>query len=469
MRHLLLLVLLLFFEPSMAQQQAGDGRVYVRYIVFQGTDRIDDEVLRRELLQLEGTFIDTVALENSRRRLERLPYVQQAAIGQRPVDGAPDQVDIVIAITDAPAREYRVGGAWSESRGFSGFGYFVNENVLGTGQRFFAQAEASDIYRAAQVAHTDRFASVNGINRTIGFSWREFDKLTVDTTDFEGDLARLTLEYGYQIAERQSIRFGLALQDVELNTGAIASSQLEDWVRQNGDPIDRVGGASTEALTAEVLLGWHQDTRDTAAFPNSGMEQQLGLRVAVPGSELEYYTLEYEADKYWSFNGGWTAHVGVDLGYGQQYGSSTTSLPPNLNWFAGGPNTVRGYRENRLGPRDSLGNPYGGNLLVSGQFELMMPLPEDWRRTTRIGFFYDVGNVYSTEDISFVDTDGISLDYGFELSELRQSVGVAARFRTPLGLLRLSYGVPLNADDDDPNRFLRDDVENFQIAIGGEF
>ena len=130
---------------------------------------------------------------------------------------------------------------------------------------------------------------------------------------------------------------------------------------------------------------------------------------------------------------------------------------------------MRGYRENRLGPRDSLGNPYGGNLFVSNQFELMMPLPEKWQRHMRIGLFYDIGNVFSTENVGFVDDDGQILDYGFDFSELRQSVGVSAQILMPIGLLRLSYGIPLNANDDNPNRFLRDDIKRFQIAIGVDF
>ncbi len=469
MRPLILLVLLLPLVPHAAEPLVGDGRIYVRHISFVGTDRIDDHVMRRELLQLEGAHIDTVALENSRRRLERLPYIRRAVVSQRPVDGAPDQVDIVFTITDAPAREYRFGGAYSESQRLSGFGYLVDQNLFGSGQRLFARVEASEIQQAAHVAHADPYATPSGISRTVGLSWRQFDQLTVDTTDFEGDLARLSLEYGYQTAERQSIRVGLALQDVELNTGDVASSQLEEWVLRNGNPVAQANGASTDALTAELLFGWHHDTRDRTLFPASGLEQQLNLRIAIPGSDIEYYTAEYDLDRYWSFGNGWTASLGVDLSYGLKYGSSTTSLPPNLNWFAGGPYTVRGYRENRLGPRDSLGNPYGGNLLVSSQFELMLPLPERWQRHARFGFFYDVGNVFSTEDVGFLDDSGQSIDYGFELSELRQSVGVAARLRTPLGLLRLSYGFPLDADDDNPNRFLRDDVENFQFAISGEF
>ena len=464
-----LFALLLVLVPSLVQAQVGDGRLYVNRIVFLGTDQIDDHVLRRELLQLEGTHIDTAALEQSRQRLERLPYVERAQVAQVPVKGASDQVDLHITISEAPAREYRVGGAFSESARLSGFGYLVNENVLGTGQRLFARVGGSEIRRAVQVSHTDRYARLDGISRTTEFSSIHFDQLTADTTELEGDSVRGSLEYGYRIAERQSVRIGVGVQDTQLRTGALASTQLEDWVSNNGDTDLSGSEPSTNTLIGEFLFGWHHDTRDREIFPSSGIEQRLGVKLAVPGSEIEHYTVKYELNKYWSLNRGWTVMNSTNLGFGAKYGSDTTLLAPNLNWFAGGPNSVRGYRENRLGPRDSLGNPYGGNLLVSNQLELMVPLPEKWQRHTRIGFFYDVGNVFSTEDVSFLDDAGEELDYSFDFSELRHSAGISARILTPLGLLRLSYGIPLNAEDDHPNRFLRDDIERFQISVGVSF
>ncbi len=469
MRCALSLIVLLTLLPVELLAQAGDGRIYVRRIEFVGTNDVDDDVLRQAVTQLEGTFVNTTELERSRIRLERLPFVARAEIAQRPVDGAPDQVDVLINITEAPAREYRVGGAWSESQRLSGYGYFVNENFLGTGQRVFAQVEASEFYRALQLSHTDRFVGTSDVSRTLELSLRSFDQLTADTTALEGDLARLGLSYSYRIAERQSVRLGLVLQDAELNTGSIVSSQLDEWIRSNGNPSVSPNGASTDYLLGEFQLGWHHDTRNRSVFPDTGLEQRARLRLVVPGSEVEYFAFDYELNKYWTLGAGWTARFGAELGYGEEYGSSTTSLPPNLHWFAGGANTVRGYRENRLGPKDSLGNPYGGNLFLASQFELMMPLPEKWQENLRLGFFYDVGNTFSTEDIDFVDDAGNSLDYGFDVSELRHSAGIAARVRLPIGILRLSYGIPLNADDDNPNRFLRDDVERFQIAIGVGF
>ena len=469
MRYLILIALLLVLVPPPALAQAGDGRIYVRRIEFLGTNKIDDRVLRRELTQLEGAHINTTALEQSRLRLERLPYVESARIEQRPVKGAPDQVDVLITITEAPARQYGLGGAYSESMRLSGYGFFIDENLFGTGQRLFAQAEISEFHTDLQLAHTNHFVRADGISRTIALSSRSFDQLTADTTELEGDLLRGQLAFSYKVAERQSVRLGLTLQDTELTTGLLASSQLEDWIRTNGNPTVLGNQSSTDYLLAEFLFGWHHDTRDQKVFPASGVEQLLSLKAAVPGSEVEYYTVEYELSKYWPLPGGWTARLGANLRYGARYGSKTSSLPPNLNWFAGGPNTVRGYRENRLGPRDSLGNPYGGNLLVSSQLELMMPLPEKWQKHARIGFFYDLGNVFSTEDVNFLDDGGQTLDYSFSFSGMRHSAGIAAQLLIPIGLLRLSYGVPLNAEDDNPNRFLRDDIKRFQVAIGLEF
>ena len=469
MRNLSLLALLIILMSSEVQAQVGDGRIYVRRIEFLGTNRIDDQVLRRELLQLEGTHINTVALEQSRLRLERLPYVERAQVTQRLVKHAPDQVDVLITITEAPARRYGGGGGYSESHRASVHGYFINENILGTGQRFAARIEASEFHTAAEVLHSDPYTRPNGISRTVAISSRRIDQLTADTSELEANLTAGLLEYGYRVAERQAIRFGLGLQDAELITGPLASDQLVDWVRNNGNSTVQGNESSTDYLTVQFLFGWHYDKRDKKVFPTRGLEQLFSFKATVPWSEVEFYVVDYELSKYWPLNGRWTAKMGTKLGFGAKYGSKTSSLPPNLNWFAGGPNSVRGYRENRLGPKDSLGNPYGGNLFVSAQFELMMPLPEKWQKHLRIGFFYDIGNVFSTENVSFVDDDGQSLDYAFEFSELRQSVGIAAKILIPLGVLRLSYGVPLNAENDNPNRFLRDDIERFQIAIGVEF
>lgn len=158
------------------------------------------------------------------------------------------------------------------------------------------------------------------------------------------------------------------------------------------------------------------------------------------------------------------------LGHGAEYGGDTSSLPPYLNWFAGGPRTVRGYRDFGLGPRDSLGNPYGGDTLLAGQLEVMTAWPQRWRENVRVGFFYDAGNVfYGADGVAFYDEAGQSLDYGFDWSELRRSTGLALEVLLPFGLVRASYAVPLDPEEHPTSVFRRDDVERFQIGFGVGF
>ena len=269
--------------------------------------------------------------------MERLPYVERAQITQRPVEGALDQVDLLITVTEEPARRYGGGRGYSESHRVSVQGYFINENLLGTGQRFAARVEASEFHTAAELSHTDRYARSNGVSRTITISSRRIDQLTADTSELEVDLTTARLEYGYRVAERQSIRFGFGLQDAKLMTGSLASTQLVDWVRNNGNPSVQGTEQSTDFLSAEFLFGWHHDTRDRNVYPSRGIEQRLSLMIAVPGSEIEYYAIDYELSKYWPLNGGCTAKIATQLGFGSKYGSTISSLVPNLNWFAGGP------------------------------------------------------------------------------------------------------------------------------------
>jgi outer membrane protein insertion porin family len=189
------------------------------------------------------------------------------------------------------------------------------------------------------------------------------------------------------------------------------------------------------------------------------------MRAALPASEVEYFTLRYDATRYWTV-GRWTSSVHGVAAFGDSLGDTTT-LPPYLNWFAGGPGTVRGYRG--LGPKDSLGNPYGGNLLVAGQLDLKTAWPRRWSAWMRSGFFIDVGNVFSTDETEFFDGNGQLVDHGFSASELRASAGIAADLLLPFGTVRLSYAAPLNASDGNGDAMLRDRVERFQVSFGVDF
>jgi outer membrane protein insertion porin family len=193
--------------------------------------------------------------------------------------------------------------------------------------------------------------------------------------------------------------------------------------------------------------------------------------LAIPGSEVEYYGFNYSYKQYFNvpfpFVNYLTLMAKADIAYNGAYGDSV-GVPPYKNFFAGGPDTVRGYKEHRLGPRDNFGNPYGGNLLISAQMEVILPLPQDWANRARLSLFYDVGNVFSTSELDFFDKIGNPLDYSFDAGNLKQSVGLAAQWLAPLGLFRFSYALPLN-NDPITNVHWGDETERFQFTIGGAF
>jgi outer membrane protein insertion porin family len=154
--------------------------------------------------------------------------------------------------------------------------------------------------------------------------------------------------------------------------------------------------------------------------------------------------------------------------YGAPFGK-TTALPPYRNFFGGGPDSVRGYRESRLGPKDQFGNPYGGNLRITSQTELIFPIPQKWRQSARLSAFYDMGNVFSTDHVTFYGIDGATpVNYKFSYGNLKRSVGIAVQWLAPLGLFKFSYAIPLNARKQTGVNF-EDETEGFQFSIGQAF
>lgn len=475
----------------------GPARIYVRRIEFVGVARTDDETLRRELTQLEGAFLNTVELERSRQRLERLPFVASARIALRPVGTTPDVVDVVISIEEAPAHRYGGGGGYSESLRTSLYGYYADDNWLGKGQRVAVQLEGSDLKSRLDVLHTAPYVTPDGTSRTVALSAYHVEQLTVDSSPLRTELASVRLEYGLRLAGRgiddpltgeaapacfgpnprlspvaadrcvARLRVGVDARVVDLATTSGSSSQWIDWIAEQGGALTPQGFLTTKIREADFLLGWSADLRDAGVFASRGAAQALNVRAAIPGSDAEYVMATYEAARYWPVGGPWTLDLRGNVGIGAAYGA-TTSLPPYQNFFAGGPNTVRGFREDGLGPRDTLGRPYGGNLLTALQLEVMAAWPAPWRDRVRVGFFYDAGNVFSTEGVRFADEQGQPLDYGFKWGDLRRSFGVAVHVRVPLGLLRISYGEPLNARES-TSVFHRDEVEHWQLSLGVGF
>jgi len=299
------------------------------------------------------------------------------------------------------------------------------------------------------------------------------------SSDFSSKSLAAGLEYGYPITEFQGLRFGLNLTRSDLLTTSNSSAlQAQNWVKQNGKPYSRAAvddngniyeffGSKYTAV--EASAGWWMQSLNRGLFPDRGQRQSLTLSASIPGSAVEYWILDYQFVQYIPIWRRLTGMVHFKTSYGDALGG-TTSLPPYRLFFAGGPDSVRGFRESRLGPKDNYGNPYGGNMLVVARTELILPMPQKFQSSARVSLFFDMGNVFSTgDDVQFRGRDGLTpVTYKPSYDSLRRAAGVSVEWLAPLGLFRFSYGFPLNPSNGNSVVF-PDEKEQFQFSVGQSF
>ena len=249
------------------------------------------------------------------------------------------------------------------------------------------------------------------------------------------------VNFGIPLNEFNRFNFGMAVHQIDFKTGAFPSQEVREFEETEGDNF----------LDFEVTLNWRHDSRDSAIFPNTGALQSLSTEATVPGSDLSYWKVSYDHRRYWQLTSDLVVSVNAEIGYGDAYGD-TTKLPFFENFFSGGPGSVRGYAARSIGPRDSFGDPLGGNAMYAGNLELLFPPPfmKD-SDTVRLATFFDFGTVVDTSDTDL-----------FEPDEVRYSVGIGASWLSPVGALTVSYALPLKTDS-------QDEKEEFQFSFGQTF
>jgi len=463
------------------------NRVYVRHIVFNGVTKINDEVLRREMRQLEGGWLSNSALERSKQRLEMLPYIKKVESETKPVAGTTDLVDVNYDIEEGPSAQLGGGIGYSESQSFILSGNYADANFLGTGRRVAIDLNSGRYSKVYGLTVTEPYFTPDQIGLTGNLTYRDQTQFVSASSDFSSETIGAGFDIGYPIGERQGLRVGLQFQKSSLLTTSNGSArQATQWVTENGhtnrrciagnytevdcaSPDVALAFFGTEYNTVELNTSWNYDTRNRSLFADRGQRHSFGLAYALPGvSDVEYYVASYEGIKYIPLFGRFTLQLGADLAFGMDIGK-TTALPPYRQFYGGGPDTVRGYKESRLGPKDDFGRPFGGNLKVTGRAEVLIPLPQKFETSARLSWFYDIGNIFSTGNrYSFFGRIGQPVEYDFEYAKLKHSTGLAVQWLAPLGVFRFSYAVPLNAYKGDINTY-PDEIERFQFSVGQAF
>jgi len=458
------------------------NRVYVRNISFTGANRINDEVLRREMRQLEGGWLSNTSLERSKQRIQRLPYVKTVDFETTPVAGSADMVDVNYKIEEGPASQLSGGIGYSETYKFQLNGSYADSDFLGTGQRVAINLNGGAYSKVYTVQWTNPYTNVDNLQRTISVTYSDVTQFVSSSSQFSSETLSLGPTWAYPITEYSYFRFGVAFNSSQLLTNSLSSAeQAQQWVQQNGHPYSRVAHDDatnniyvfygTNFQTLEGVLGWDWDTRNRTLFADRGMRQSISMSATFPISNVRYWIGNYQFIKYVPLGRRFTFSFLAGIDYGAPLGT-TTSIPPFRQFFGGGPDNVRAFRESRLGPKDQFGNPYGGNMRITNQNELIFPMPAKWAQTARVSLFYDMGGVYQTgSSIKFYGPDQVSpQSYNLtSFSDLRRSMGVAVQWLAPLGLFRFSFGVPLNAKHGNGYTTWGDETEGFQFSVGNAF
>ncbi|WP_109994410.1 outer membrane protein assembly factor BamA [Salinisphaera sp. LB1] len=429
-------------------------RTYVRHIIFSGNSKTNDKTLRREMRQFEGAPYSRRAVQRSRTRLARLPFMQDVKVNTKKVPGSNDLVDVDYNVTERAAGQINAGIGYSNSEGFLINGGVKETNFRGTGDTIQLNAQTNSYAKSVSGSFTNPYFTPEGVSRTISGFYRKTSQLVRTGSSFDLNSVGGAVTFHFPITEYSSIRAGLGVEDNQIastinkNGNQVVSDQVAKFVRNNGK----------SALTYELRTGFDRDTRNRSYFATRGSDTKVLFNIKGPGSDLEYYKASIEHERYLRV-GSWIPKLSdkVVLQLDGKVAQTAiwgkgTDVPPYDNFFGGGAQSVRGFRNGGLGPQDSFNNPYGGQFLTTLQTDLVIPtfLKSD-DKTTRFSLFYDMGNVYANAS-------------DFNASKMGKSAGVAFDWFTPFfGLLRVSYAPYVSKAQPSDN------VNRFQFSFGANF
>lgn len=414
-------------------------RVYVRRINITGNRVTRDEVIRREMRQLEGGWYSTEKVQRSKTRLDRTGFFNQVSIDTPPVPGSPDQVDVDVNVEERSTGSVLIGVGYSDADGILLQGQVSQANLFGTGRELSFTADNSTVTEQIQLRYLNPYYTINGISRGFRVFQRKIDAEEADTAAYVTDTLGAGMDFGFPLSEFTNFNIGVQAERVDLKATFDTPPEFREFIEDSPqNDIFKLTGNFTH------------DTRDSRLFPSRGNIQRLSWEVSSPPSDLEYYKLTARNDSYLKLSEYLIVKASAEIGYGDSYGSED-ELPFFENFFAGGASTVRGYDARSLGPKDQGDTPeaIGGDRRVLGNLELQVPLPGEGGQDKRIGVFVDAGQVYGPGD-------------DLDLGEVRYSAGISFSWFSPLGPLAISYAEPLN---DEPG----DDTQKIQFTLGRFF
>jgi outer membrane protein insertion porin family len=413
-------------------------RVHVRRINVQGNSRTRDEVVRREMRQLESAWYSNEKIARSKERLERTSFFEDINIETPSVPGSNDQVDLNVTVKERNTGSLQFGVGYSSAEKLTVSASVSQANIFGSGNQLSFRINNSTISKAYEVSYLNPYWTVDGIARGFDVYQRDLNTASLTTGSYKSTSSGVGMRFGVPVTEYDGINFGLGFERTKLGLDGFSPQRYVEYVNIFGSRSDTIRGT----------LGFSRDTRDSIYFPRNGYLIEAGGEIGLPGGDVKYYRFQSKAQYLRPLWGPIVLNLNAEFGYANGYGGNP--LPFFKNFYAGGVDSVRGFEQSSLGPKDTNGDYVGGNRRFVGNIELLFPMPGvKGDKSVRLSTFIDFGNVFAVGE-------------KVKLGDLRSSVGFAVSWFSPVGPLKFSLAKPIKQKPEDK-------VERFQFLLGRVF
>lgn len=472
-------------EVSLVVNVEAGKRIYVRDIRFVGNNATRDEVLRREMRQMEGSWLSSKAIDTGKARLSRLGFFETVDVQTVRVPGSEDQVDLVYNVKEANSGSVNFGIGYGTESGVSFQVGLQQDNFLGTGNRVGISAMTNDYQKNVTLEYRDPYWNLDGVSLGGKVFYNQFEASEAGIVDYTNESYGTNLTWGFPFDELNRFEFGVGYTHNKL--GNLSDYvQIEKFLIAQADNIDDDRSLITNDF--DINLSWTRNNLNKGYFPTAGNYQRAFYKMTVPGSDTQFFKLQYDVRQYFpltkkhEFALLLRGRLGYGNGYGQTDGNDNL-YPFYENFYAGGFTSLRGFGSNSAGPKavynvksDSNNGKYnvtdesvGGNAIALGSIELIVPTPfasDEARSQIRTSIFFDMASVWDTEfDYRDARDDDYGTEYYYDYSDptnYRSSYGVALQWMSPMGPLVFSLAKPIKI-------YEGDDEEFFTFTIGKTF
>ncbi|NOH52489.1 outer membrane protein assembly factor BamA [Vibrio coralliilyticus] len=467
-------------QVSLVVNVEAGKRIYVRDIRFVGNNATKDEVLRREMRQMEGSWLNSKSIETGKNRLNRLGYFETVDVQTVRVPGSEDQVDLVYNVKEANSGSVNFGIGYGTESGVSFQVGLQQDNFLGSGNRVGVSAMMNDYQKNVSLDYRDPYWNLDGVSLGGKIFYNTFEASEAGIVDYTNESYGTSLTWGFPVNELNSLEFGIGYTHNKI--GNVPTYDQAQLFAQS------IGQSEGDIITNDfdLNISWTRNNLNRGFFPTAGNYQRAFAKATIPSSDAQYFKVQYDVRQYVPITKKheFTLLMRGRLGYGNGYGQTDGNdnlFPFYENYYAGGFTSLRGFRSNSAGPKavytntsgscgnngcvDATDDSVGGNAIALASMELIVPTPfasDEARSQIRTSLFVDAASVWDTE---FVYREGVSDPYYNDYSDptnYRASYGAALQWMSPMGPLVFSIAKPIKI-------YEGDDEEFFTFTIGRTF